>query len=302
MRPKDFSVRHIQTYDGHRGAVYSLAYDAESQVVFSGGGDGFIARWNMMQGADGELVAELNSPVWKLFFDPISGLLLAGSESGHLFLLNLSSGKGKFKSVFSHANGVFAITRCCESWVTGGGDGVLRFWDEQLHPVQSVRLSEKSIRTILPISPHTLMVGCSDGGVYEVNHEGKIVNSVKRHKKSVFCLAWNPAQSLLYSGGLDAVIHSWEWQSGLKHQQVNAHLLHIHDMAINPPLNLLASVSMDKSIKFWNPEDMTLLKVVNKDKMECHNYCINAIQWIAPYAFVTSGDDRKCMRFMVDIR
>jgi WD40 repeat protein len=302
MSPGELTVRHIQTYDGHRGAVYTLAYDAESQAVFSGGGDGFVARWNMMQGVDGELIAELHSPVWKLFFDPISGLLLAGTESGHLFLLYHSSGNDRYKRVFCHANGVFAITRCCEYWVTGGGDGVLRFWDEQLHPVQSVRLSEKSIRTILPIHPHTLMVGCSDGGVYQVNKDGTVINSFKRHEKSVFCLAWNPSQSLLYSGGLDAVLHCWQGQSGLQHQQIKAHLLHIHDMAMNPPLDLLASVSMDKNIKLWNPKDMTLLKVVNKEKMECHSHCINAIQWIAPYTFITSGDDRKCMRFMVDIR
>ena len=67
LLPAQIEVSLDATLRGHRAAVYAIDRTPEGDEVFSGAGDGMIARWLPESSADGETVARLDSHIFHCF-------------------------------------------------------------------------------------------------------------------------------------------------------------------------------------------------------------------------------------------
>lgn len=90
-------------------------------------------------------------------------------------------------------------------------------------------------------------------------------------------------------------------------EEVPAHLRAIQHLALSPDGKFLATASMDKTIKLWWAEDLTLLKVIDNARSHGHTHAVNRIAWLplragTPRRLVSCGDDRKAFVWEVMFR
>jgi WD40 repeat protein len=93
-------------------------------------------------------------------------LLAAGTEDGHLAIWNLRTGEIISAQAGAHLNAVTALqfhpAPGQEVLVSGGGDGVLRFWTDELRELFAIEIGER-VNSIAWVSVGRIAVGTNQG-------------------------------------------------------------------------------------------------------------------------------------------
>ena len=282
------NIKVLQHLKGHNGGVYALQA-APNKQLYSASADGWIVKWDPTKQADGELLAQCGEPIYSLLFH--KGIGYAGSSKGYIFVIDAEKNVRKIEA---HTRGVFFIKAIKNGFISGGGDGKLNIWDQNMDLLKVLQLSNNSLRCCL-IEENKVWIAGSEGKIFELNDELAEVKSYQGHKNSIFAMCQLDGQ--LISGGLDAEIR--HWKDGQLQYNTAAHTLHVHGLAAHPNLPLYASASMDKSCKIWTAEG-ELLKVLEAEKYGGHINCVNACVWLSDTLLATSSDDRTIMVYEVE--
>lgn len=284
----EVSLHHSST--GHQSAIYAICTDGAS--IYTGDGNGWLVQWDIQAPTDGQLLAKTDDRIFALHHEP--NALWAGTMAGHLILLDLQS--NTFRKIQAHQKGIFGIYRWRDYLLTIGGDGQLKYWNEQAELLYSLPLSEKSLRS-LAIQPEGILgiVGASDAAIYTVNLEKRQLtySYPTAHDPSVFAVAWTSPTSFA-SGGRDARLKRWssEYEAKDNPTSFDAHWYTINAIAVHPTEDLFATGSRDRSIKIWKKSTFALLKVIDATKYGTPNGSVNRLLWLDEL-LISVGDDRK---------
>ncbi len=259
---------------------------------FSAGSDGFVVHWKSIDIADGVLFAQVPEPIFCMAFLPELEMILAGTQSGKIYYLK----KGSEPLTLSlHTQSIFNIcVISIDEIYTVGGDGVFNQIDWYRRVLNSIQLSDKSLRDILP-TPTGFYVTGSSSEIFQLTSDLKLQNSWKAHGNSIFTLAQN--SDFLVSAGRDAKIKFWNGLNEL-HHSIDAHWFTIHSLAFSPSNKYLISSSMDKTIRVWDAHNFKLLKVIDHIKFEGHKSSVNQCLWINETTWLSCSDDNsiKCWK------
>lgn len=286
---------------GHKGSIFSLTKGRFPHTFFSGADDGLVVEWNAEKQGDGIVLVQVNRPVYSMLLMNEARQLICGTASGNLHLIDLTT-KKEIRNIEAHTLGVFDICLLNQTIVTGGGDGWICEWDLNLNLIRKLKCSDKSIRSIAYNSLlNQIATGSSDHHIRLLNAETfTVTNEWKAHANSVFSVVYHPVLPLLYSGGRDALLKSWQLNDTLQPElNIPAHTLHINQISFSPNQNWFVTVSMDKTIKLWDATTNQLLKVVDKARDDGHVTSVNKVLWLSPNEFVTCSDDKTVMGWEV---
>ncbi|MBE2281339.1 MAG: WD40 repeat domain-containing protein [Ignavibacteriaceae bacterium] len=95
------------------------------------------------------------------------------------------------------------------------------------------------------------------------------------HSSSINCLALDPHNSLLFSGGSDKIIKIWDNASGKLISNLKGHKGKINSISVNPFNNTIASGSSDNTIKIWDFQTGKILKEIKE-----HFETVNGVSFI----------------------
>jgi WD40 repeat protein len=287
------TVKEYTQLEGHKQGVYALLNLRGSSVIVSAGGDGAVVKWDLDENGPvrmnpepsvaGVLFAQLPEPVFCLM-EGLDGVIWAGTQGGLVF--KLVSGEAP-RMIKLGTSSVFFISRWMDGRIAVGlGSGELVFLDDELQLLDRKSLGTKSLRCCLGDRG---LIGGSDGLIWRLDAQGKILAGWEANSPSVFCLA-EDSQGDIVSGGRDALL-MWMGYGGLK-QEVKAHLFTIHALA-GSDLGWLASGSMDKTVKVWDRNNGALLKVIDREKYPSrgHSHSVNALCWVGRL-LASAGDDK----------
>jgi WD40 repeat protein len=284
--------------EGHKDAVYSLIKGKSSNTFYSSGGDGMIVQWNLDKKGEGELVAQLPSSVYSMLYFPDSGLLIAGTRFGGLYVFDIAK---KIQLHWQQLQGdIYSLQYLPGPGiiVAGCGGGHLHFISSETFSIlKEFHPSAKHCRTTA-LSPDGMFLatGWSDGKirVYETAlfHE---TDDYTAHLPSVFSLCFSADGKKLFSGGRDAQLRVWDTTlSFLEKQKIPAHLFTINDIVSIPECGLMATASRDKTVKIWDADSFELLKVIDLPKLPAHTHSVNKLLWTGySNTLVSAGDDKK---------
>jgi WD40 repeat protein len=125
--------------------------------------------------------------------------------------------------------------------------------------------SKAKPRTMLPASgaSHvafakdggTLAAACTDGSVRVWASSGSPTKErfkLEGHAGAAACVAYGPDDKLLYSGGSDWVVRSWDVASKKERFQPFSHLSHVYAVAFAPDGKSLATGAEDREVRLWD--------------------------------------------------
>ena len=288
------TVKEYTQLEGHKQGVYALLNLRGSSVIVSAGGDGAVVKWDLDENGPvrmnpepsvaGVLFAQLPEPVFCLM-EGLDGVIWAGTQGGLVF--KLVSGEAP-RMIKLGTSSVFFISRWMDGRIAVGlGSGELVFLDDELQLLDRKSLGKKSLRCCLGDRG---LIGGSDGLIWRLDAQGRVLSFWKANSPSVFCLA-EDSQGDIVSGGRDALL-MWMGEDGGLKQEVKAHLFTIHALA-GSDLGWLASGSMDKTVKVWDRNTGELLKVIDREKYPSrgHSHSVNALCWVGRL-LASAGDDK----------
>jgi len=291
---------------GHEASVYTLAFDSSEKHFLSGGGEGWIVRWDMENPELGKLLARAQGNIYALCHLPEQELLIAGNMNGGMHWIDLQD-QTKSRDIQHHQKGVFAIKVWKDKVLSLGGDGMLSQWSiKERRVVESLHLTNKSLRSIaIHPSRNELAIGASDHQIYILDADNWEIKKTieKAHENSVFSLQYDPKGDYLWTGGRDAHLKTWEVAKD--YQLVadqSAHWFTINDIAFHPKGHLLATASRDKTIKIWDAQTFKLLKVLETIRDGGHINSVNALYWSSYNNYLIScSDDRSLIIWKIEI-
>lgn len=292
-------IKKIAHLTGHRASVYTLVQGSVSSQFLSGGGEGWVIRWDLNDVEHATVVAKVESNIFSLLHLPKRNLLLAGNMYGGLHWVDLNK-KKDVRNIAHHKNGIFDIRYVDDYIYTAGGDGKLVKWAiETMRPVETFELAAESLRSLVYHEARKeWAVGASDKSIYLLDSNLNIKKRiVEAHENSVFTVQYSPKGDYLLSGGRDAHLKVWNLEAeGRLESEQPAHWFTLNDIAYHPEGHIFATASRDKTIKIWDATTFKLLKVIDTARHGCHINSVNRLLWSTHNNYLIScSDDRTVM-------
>ncbi len=281
---------------GHSDCVYTVVAAKNSEMVYSGAGDGMVVRWSLQDPENGKLIAKVNASVYALAYQPQSNCLLIGQNYDGIHFIDVDD-LHKNHSIKITDKAIFDIA-CLGNkiFVADGGGTVTIIDSEKMSILKHINIATESARCIA-INPvlGEFAVGFSDNKIRVFDLQSlHLKHTIDAHANSVFCLQYSPDNQHLLSGSRDAHLKIWDTKLNYQLQEsIVAHMYTINHMAYSPDGRLFATASIDKSIKIWDAARFKLLKVLDKARHAGHGTSVNKLCWSEYHdRLVSCSDDR----------
>ncbi len=298
----NLSVTKKIALTGHSGAIYALAGTGAPGIFLSGAGDKMVAAWNLAEGAEGKLIAQLPAPVFSLL--AVGSNFLAGTGAGSLHVIDTEL-KRETRAVQLHTAQIFDIAYSPKHNLlfTAGGDGQLVVSEASSAAfLKAKKLTGAKVRNVA-VSPdeNLAAVTCGDGSVHIFALPGmEEVTVFPAHELSANAACWHPGGNYLLTGGRDAHLKAWDAKNNFKLvKSIPAHNFAIYSIVFSPDEKLFATASRDKTVKLWDAENIALLVRINQENFDGHRNSVNRLLWNET-GLISAGDDRSVMVWEVN--
>ncbi|BCL36579.1 hypothetical protein [Nostoc sp. MS1] len=289
-----YTIREINSLEGHVDSVTSVSFSYDGQKVVSGSADGTVIIWSV-NGEQLDKFKPYDKKITNLRFTPDNKKVIVSSEDKILKLLNL---KSKKTTSFQSSEGeitTFTISSNGEQVISGDTNGKITFWD--LNGIKIKRLPQghnKSIKSLSISRDGQLIVSSSTDNTVnlwningekiktwtediikaEFSFDNKIIILLGSSYLKLVRLDGSLIRSLsstngyfqLYPDNLtltsvsfnssDIYIETSELNTNNKYGfSLLGHKNTVNSVSVSPDGKMLVSGSDDKTVKLWNLEN-----------------------------------------------
>lgn len=174
------------------------------------------------------------APLTACRFDPSGRFVFAASEDRSIQRWEIDSGKQA--SLTGHDGWVFALgfTPDGQTSLTGGCDGVLKWWptaDESPAPLRSIEAHRGWIRSIAVSPDGALIATCGNDRRVRLwsAADGTHVLDLPGHERPVYRVAFTPGGKTLLSADLKGVLIEWDIKPGKEARRLDAAKLYAYN-------------------------------------------------------------------------
>jgi WD40 repeat protein len=300
-------------FSGHRGPIYALINASGADEFYSGSGDGLVVKWHTARPDIGSSVADVGQAVFALALLPGHEVVLAGTESGDLHVVDLRT-RSEVQLLKVHSRGLYRILVLPDQRIVcAGGDGSISIWlhnKGRLELLRHIPLSEGKLRDLaISANGNELAVATGDGTIRILDTvlfnelftlEPSATNAPRNGGATddaligISALAYHPAKPVLISGGKDGYLRSWRSNYSYRSLlHIPAHKGTVYQIAFSPDGARCATASRDKSAKLWDAN--TFDPHLRMDRSAGgHTHSVNAVLWIGQL-LLTGSDDRRIL-------
>ncbi|MFX1483891.1 MAG: WD40 repeat domain-containing protein [Promethearchaeota archaeon] len=258
-------------FEGHEFTVWSVAVTPDGRYIISGGQDATIRIWDLKNEKEVHKFVGHTGPVYGLV--PMSDckrfVSIADKDLAiKIWDLETMSLISSLAPNSAHVTAV-AVSPDQRYIVTGGDDGITRFWDVERGINLRKLKHDDSIYSIL-ISPDNRYMVCGSkheplstkpGVVTIWDFElGILLKTLEGHKGHVTALAMTADSRYVLSGGQDGVVHLWDLETGTLLKTMTGHKSAILMIHVTPDGQHVISGSGDGTVRVWILRGAVLLQ------------------------------------------
>ena len=259
---------------GHSGAVRSVAFFPNGQLLASGSADKTVKLWDVAGGKELRTV-ELGSGVNSLAFSPDGKLLVAGVEGGPVYLVNVADG-AIVRTLAGHKGAVGSVAFSVDGKIVASGspasaDNSARLWD--VSDGRELRSFSGQITLGLPTGVFSVALS-SDGSLLAVGNgdftatlwdvdSGKEVRTLVSQSPAgpLLGLAFSPGGKTMVSGSQGPAVKLWDVESGQELRRFSGHTTGpVRGLAFSPDGLILASAARDGMVNLWEAASGRLVR------------------------------------------
>ena len=275
----------LATFEGHGGAVTSIAPAAGGELVVSGGVDGTLRVWRVATGACVRVLRGHTSGIMAVLVTGAEGnRVVSASWDTTVRVWDLDSGEclhvlgGDVCPVVSLA----AVGQ--ERVAAGAADGSLRLWEiESGKCLATCKGHRERINSILALPGGRIASASDDGSVHVWNQEGLPLGVLTGHGGPVLHLNW-------IAGTLATSCHSgkilmWDLETSKTRDILVGHSGPVAGTATLDAARLV-SWSYDNTLRFWSLVDGSQLAVMRR-----HAAPVTCVQVLKDGRLLSASED-----------
>ena len=248
--------------EGHEFTVWSLAITQDGQTIISGGQDATIRLWDISSGKEIHKFVGHDGPVYGLVLMPNDNRLVSIADKDlavKIWDIEDKYLKTSLAPNSAHVNAV-AVSPDSRFIVTGGDDGIARFWDVDRGILLRYLEHSQAIYSIT-ISPDGRHMLCGSKKAPATDKPGVIwvwdfelgveLKTLEGHKGHVTAIAMTADSRYVLSGGQDGIVHLWDLETGTLLKSMAGHETSIVMIHITSDGQHVITGSSDGTIRAW---------------------------------------------------
>ncbi|MGD9397075.1 MAG: WD40 repeat domain-containing protein [Candidatus Thorarchaeota archaeon] len=248
--------------EGHEFTVWSLALTHDGMTIISGGQDATIRLWETTSGKEIHKFVGHDGPVYGLILMPDGKKLVSIADKDlavRIWDLETKTLMTSLAPNSAHINAV-AVSPDQRYIVTGGDDGIARFWDIDRGIMLRYLEHSQGIYSIV-ISPDGRHMLCGSKKAPTADTPGLIwvwdfelgveLKTLEAHKGHVTALAMTADSRYILSGGQDGVIHLWDLETGTRLKTMTGHSAAVVMIHITNDGQHVITGSNDGTVRAW---------------------------------------------------
>ncbi|MBD2346623.1 WD40 domain-containing protein [Anabaena subtropica] len=276
----------LKTWKGHDDAVLGVAWSPNDEIIATASFDKTVKLWNRQ----GNLLRTLSghtAGVTAVTFSPNGETIASASIDATLKLWSLQGRLlGTLKGHNTWVNSV-SFSPDGRTLASGSRDKTVTLWrwDEVL--LRNPKADGNDWITSISFSPDGEAVAAAsrDKTVKILHRNGRLLNTFKGHKDSIWGVAWSPNQQMIASASKDKLVKLWNPDGKLLHT-LQGHKDGVLAVAWSSDSQAIASASKDKMVKLWSREGKLL------HTLQGHTDAVNWVSFSPDGKLLASvGDD-----------
>jgi WD40 repeat protein len=256
---------HLRDLKGD-GAVYSVAWSADSHLVASATAQSKIKVWDQATGETKFVFRDHKSGVTSVTWSPDGRRLLSAGDDQTIKIWDLAKAE-VLATLCGHRAPVHSVTWSPDGHrlASASDDGTIRIWDAtKTEEAFSERRFDNWVSSV-SWSPDGRWLATAY--LRPTVHiwdpvTGQDVVTLRGHTNRVWCVAWSPDGKRLATASIDKTINVWDAAGGVPALTLRGHKREVFFVAWSPDGKKLASTSRDSNVMVWNAETGELIFAV----------------------------------------
>ncbi|QKD57200.2 uncharacterized protein FOBCDRAFT_251804 [Fusarium oxysporum Fo47] len=308
----------LQTFEGHRNFVNSVAFSHDSTRLASASNDSTIMIWDASSGTNFQTIEGHTSSINSLAFSHDSTHLASASDDKTVKIWDASSGIC-LKTLEGHGGCVNSAVFSYDSTrlVSASNDRTARIWDVNSGAcLQILKAHDDFIYSVAFTHDSTQLATASRDRTVKIwdANSSQCLQTLKGHASQVNSVTFSHDSILLASASDDRTVKTLEGHGGYVQSVVfsndstrlasasddntaktlEGHSKYVRSVAFSHDSTRLASTSKDHTVKIWDIWDVssgTCLKT-----LEEHNSCTRAVAFSHNSTRLASASDDKTVK------
>lgn len=242
----------LQVCEGHRGHVYTVAFDPLRPRLVSGGFDSTVRVWDVRTGAGVQVLVGHRGQVLSVDVSPLGTQIASGSSDGTIRLWNATTGAAE-AVLRGHTMSVTSVRYSADGTqlLSCATDGTVHVWNVRSGQIVRSVPAEHSCghAYAAAFSPTTADIAVTENTATSTCSVWEPASTVPTsilsgHRGPITSVCYLPNGSTIVTAGADRTVRLWDVKSGRCMATLADHHGHVSGVAVSPDGKMLASCDL----------------------------------------------------------